>query len=264
MKAPKLITLGTCGAAVAVAFSLQPAGTPSARAEDGASAPDKPIKALMFTGGCCHDYDKQKLILSTGISERANVEWEIVHEGGKGTKYEYPLLKEDGWEKGYDVVLYNICAAKVTNGDYVDEIVDVHKKGVPAMAIHCTMHSHHWEVDTDEWEKFLGFTSPRHGKHAPITVSNLKPEHPVMKGFPKEWVTPKGELYHQEKLWPSATLLGEGTIDGGRTKHGCIWVNEYGKARVFGTTLGHHNETMLEETYLDLVTRGLLWVTGNL
>jgi type 1 glutamine amidotransferase len=45
-----------------------------------------------------------------------------------------------------------------------------------------------------------------------------------------------------------------------------VWVNEYGekKSRVFGTTIGHHNETMLEDTYLDLVTRGLLWASGKL
>ena len=43
-----------------------------------------------------------------------------------------------------------------------------------------------------------------------------------------------------------------------------MWVNQYGKGRVFGTTVGHHNETMAEPTYLDLVTRGLLWACGKL
>jgi hypothetical protein len=40
-----------------------------------------PLKALMVTGGCCHDYVAQKKILSEGISARANVVWTIVHEG---------------------------------------------------------------------------------------------------------------------------------------------------------------------------------------
>ena len=44
----------------------------------------------------------------------------------------------------------------------------------------------------------------------------------------------------------------------------CIWVNTYGKARVFGTTLGHANKTVSTDTYLDLVTRGLLWACGKL
>ena len=46
--------------------------------------------------------------------------------------------------------------------------------------------------------------------------------------------------------------------------HLCVWVNEYGKARVFTTTLGHHNVTMQDPIYLDMVTRGILWVTGKL
>jgi hypothetical protein len=40
----------------------------------------KPLKVLMVCGGCCHDYENQKLILSEGISARANVEFTIVHE----------------------------------------------------------------------------------------------------------------------------------------------------------------------------------------
>ena len=42
------------------------------------------------------------------------------------------------------------------------------------------------------------------------------------------------------------------------------WVKTYNGARVFGTTLGHGNETMRREVYLDLVTRGLLWACDKL
>ena len=38
----------------------------------------EPLKALLITGGCCHDYTKQKLIISQGISKRANVDWDII------------------------------------------------------------------------------------------------------------------------------------------------------------------------------------------
>ncbi len=233
--------------------------------ENAAPAGDgKPIRALLLTGGCCHDYEKQKFILSNGISERAHVDWKIVQEGGKGTKHQFELLKKDGWEKDYDVVLYNICFAHEPDKDYVEGVTRVHAAGLPAMALHCTMHTYHWKTETDEWEKMLGVTSPRHGKHHAITVKCVDGSHPVMKGFPSEWVTPKGELYHIKKVWPSATVLAEGTIDGGKKTHACIWVNDYGRARVFATTIGHHNETMIEDTYLDLLARGLLWTTGHL
>jgi len=97
-----------------------------------------------------------------------------------------------------------------------------------------------------------------------VEIQNVKPEHPVMKGFGKSWKTPKGELYEITKVWPKCTPLGQAY--GIRTKknHPCIWVNEYGKARVFGTTIGHHNETMQTEQYISYVTRGLLWACGKL
>ena len=46
--------------------------------------------------------------------------------------------------------------------------------------------------------------------------------------------------------------------------HPCIWTNRYGKARVFGTTIGHHNQTMETEAYLGYLTRGLLWACDKL
>ena len=42
----------------------------------------KPLRALIITGGCCHDYKNQKNILSNGISARANVTFDLLHEGG--------------------------------------------------------------------------------------------------------------------------------------------------------------------------------------
>ena len=34
----------------------------------------------MITGGCCHDYPKQKNIISEGISERVPTKWDIFFE----------------------------------------------------------------------------------------------------------------------------------------------------------------------------------------
>ena len=42
------------------------------------------------------------------------------------------------------------------------------------------------------------------------------------------------------------------------------WINQYGKARVFGTTYGHSDDTFRDQAFLDLVSRGLLWSAGRL
>ena len=54
-------------------------------------------------------------------------------------------------------------------------------------------------------------------------------------------------------------VLAGSTIDGWEKKHPVAWVNEWGKGRVFGTTMGHHNETMADENYLKLVANGIRW-----
>ncbi|MFT5467722.1 MAG: type 1 glutamine amidotransferase [Verrucomicrobiales bacterium] len=224
----------------------------------------KPLRALLITGGCCHDYEQQKSIISTGVSERARVEWTIVHEGGSGREHQVSVYAKENWTEGYDVIVHNECFGGVKDSEFVTRIARAHHD-TPAVVLHCSMHSYRAAESADEWRKFLGVTSKNHGKHHPITIENLNPKHPVMIGFPESWTTPQGELYRIEKLWDTATALGRGTSFPEEV-HTCIWVNEYGekKSRVFGTTIGHHNETMIEETYLDLITRGLLWATGNL
>jgi type 1 glutamine amidotransferase len=49
----------------------------------------------------------------------------------------------------------------------------------------------------------------------------------------------------------------------GRT-YPIAWTNQYGKARVFGTTFGHSDDTFRDPVFLSLVSRGLLWAAGRL
>jgi type 1 glutamine amidotransferase len=232
------------------------------RAEPKETEAPKALRVLLLTGGCCHDYDNQKLLIPAGIGERANVEFTVIHEGGKGQKHQFELLKKEGWEKNFDAVLYNICFAGEDDVEYIESVTNTHKAGLPAVALHCTYHSHHWKAKTDEWERFIGVTSPNHGPHVAVTVTPAVPDHPVMKGFPATWITPKDELYNVDKVWPSATVLANG--DNGKKNQPCVWVNDFDGTRVFGTTIGHYNETIAEPVFLDLLTRGLLWSVGKL
>ena len=219
----------------------------------------KPLKALLITGGGYHDYQKQKMILTEGISARANVDWTVVLENPKPGELPKVYQNED-WIKGYDVIVHNECFAKYSNAETIDKIVKAHlDTGVGSIMIHCAMHTFR-DGKTKEWDNLVGVESRRHGPKFPIVVRNIGRDHPITMNSPAMWTTPKGELYHTSII-PSATQLGVGFKEGaeGKTKQTCIWVNEYGKCRTFGTTLGHHNETMQEKTYLDMLARGLLW-----
>jgi uncharacterized protein len=235
-----------------------------------AFAQDKPaaLRALMVTGGCCHDYAAQKKILSEGISARANVEWTIVHEGipspgNDGRKHRVSIYEKPNWWSGYDVVLHNECFGAVDDNAFVEGIAAAHKAGVPAVMLHCSSHSYR-AATTDEWRMAIGITSRSHEKNRDLTVKTIKPDHPVMQGFPATWHNKADELYKNERIWPNTVPLAQAYGEDTKQDHVVIWVNTYGKGRVFATTLGHANHTMSDPVYLDLVTRGLLWACDKL
>ena len=222
----------------------------------------EPLRALLVTGGGCHDYEAQRKIIPEGISARANVTWAIVHEGSDRLHY-VSIYTNAGWAKGFDVVVHNECFGQVTNVAFVEGIVRAHRDGgVPAVMLHCSTHSYRFS-STDEWRKLLGAASYQHGAKHAFEIVSVQPEHPVMKGFPEKWQNQPDELYQLKKTWPDLLPLGKG-VSPKEPEQVCIWLNTYGKALVFGTTLGHANETMQDKVYLDLITRGLLWVCDKL
>jgi type 1 glutamine amidotransferase len=222
----------------------------------------KPLKALLITGGCCHDYPAQKLIIPNGVSARANVEWTIVHEGDD-RDHKVSIYNNPEWAKGYDVVVHNECYGFVKDVAFIERAAAPHKAGVPAVFLHCSNHSYR-QAETDAWRDIVGIKSMSHEKRRDLLVKSLKTRHPVMIGFPDEWPSPQDECYKNEKVWPTVTPLA--TVHGEETKkdHVVIWVNTYGKGRSFTTSLGHSNPTMESPVYLDLVTRGLLWTCDKL
>lgn len=227
----------------------------------------EPIHALLLTGGCCHDYGEQKKILTEGISARANVVWTILYEGGSSKggvirDHHMSIYEKPDWSKGYDIVVHNECFGDVTNSDFVNHIAEGHN-GVPAVVIHCSIHTYR-KASTDEWRKVLGVSSYAHEGARRFDVINLATNNPIMKDFPAIWHDPApDELYQIKKVWPTCTPLAKGIGKTG-TEHPCVWINTYHNTRVFGTTLGHSDTTMSSDTYLDLLTRGLLWACNKL
>jgi len=226
-----------------------------------AAEKDRPIRALLVTGGCCHDYSRQKLILTKGVSARANVVWTVVHQGGTTTNTKIPLYEDPNWAEGFDIIVHNECFAGVKDQAWLDRILEPHRNGTPAILIHCAMHC--YRTGTDDWFEFAGVQSPGHGAHYPFEVENLNPDHFIMSAFGDKWTAPKGELYHSVKVFPTATPLGHAKRKNDNKPQTCVWTNDYRGTRVFATTIGHYNETMVEPNYLDMMTRGLLWAVGR-
>lgn len=228
-----------------------------------AAEPPKPVKALLITGGCCHDYSKQKDILKAGIEARAHVQVEFDHSDDKSTKARFSRYEKANWADGFDVVIHDECSADVKEMPYVDNIINAHKNGVAAVNLHCAMHC--YRTGTDDWFKFVGIHSTGHGPQKPIDITFIEKEHAITKPL-SNWTTINEELYNNVRLFDTAKPLARGRQDTGKKVDDfvVVWTNEFGKARVFSTTLGHNNDTVGDARYLDMVTRGLLWSVDKL
>ena len=222
-----------------------------------------PLKVMIVTGGCCHDYPFQtKAIQDAAASRGVRIDWTVVNEGGKGTSAQIELYSNPEWAKGFDVVVHNECFAATTDEDYIRSITKAHQEGTNAVVIHCAMHTYR-DARIDDWRQMLGVTSRRHEHKSNYLVKNTRPDHPAMRNFPQEWTTPTDELYVIEKVWPHTEVLATSVSEKTGDLHPVIWAHQYGKARVFGTTYGHSNETFEDEVFLNVVINGIQWAAGK-
>ncbi len=227
-----------------------------------AFAADTPakIKGLYVTGGCCHDYVKQIAIVTEGLSQRISIDWDVVSDKTG------EIFQKKDWAKGYDIVVHNQCHAKIKDKKTIENAVAPHRdKGIPAVFIHCALHTCRDAKESDEWRKLIGVTSRRHEKGGrTIDVKPVAKDNPIIKEIPKAWTINKCELYVIEKQWPKCKPLVTGYGRDTKKDYPVLWTNEYGKAKVFGNSLGHTNETMMTDEYLDSLARGVLWCVGKL
>ena len=229
----------------------------------GRAAETEPLKLLLVTGGCCHNYRFQALAMEEAFRDAGvEVKWTVVNEGGNGTRAMIDLYDDPDWAAGYDVVIHNECFADTDDSDYIRKITGPHQAGANAVVIHCAMHTYR-SAKIDDWREFLGVTSRHHEHQSRYGVDVVASDHPVMAGFPADYRSPMDELYIIEKVWPNTTVLATSTSEKTGEKQPVFWTNRYGKGRVFGTTYGHSEDTFADPVFLRTLVRGTLWAAGR-
>jgi len=225
---------------------------------------DSSLNLLLVTSGCCHDYDFQTKAMQLAFEKQGvKVVWTVVNEGGTGTQAEIDFYSDPNWADGFDVVIHNECFANTKTSKYIRNITGPHKAGANGVVIHCAMHTYR-SAEIDDWRMFLGVTSRRHEHQSNYKVDVVAKDHPIMDGFPDGHKTAKDELYIIEKVWPNTTILAESKSERDGKSHAVFWTNQYGKARVFGTTYGHSVGTFEDDVFLRTLVRGTLWAAGKL
>jgi type 1 glutamine amidotransferase len=223
----------------------------------------KPLRILVITGGCCHNYEFQSKALSEGVGKQVASEWTVVNEGGNGTRGEISLYNNPDWAKPYDLIIHNECFADTINLDYIHKITAAHKAGKPAVVIHCAMHTYR-ALKVDDWREFLGVTTTYHDEQSHYPVKPVLKDHPILGGFPATWTTPMDELYIIKKLWPGAKALAVSVSEKTHDEQPVVWVNDYHGTRVFGTTFGHSDDTFKDPVFINLLAHGCAWAAGKL
>jgi hypothetical protein len=178
----------------------------------------KPLRILLITGGCCHDYAKQKDILKEGIEKRLHAEVVQVHTDDKSVKPPLAIYGNPEYAKGFDLVIHDECAAGISDEAVVRGVLKPHDEGTPGVNLHCAMHSYRIgnagdpvELGTPHglWFEYLGLQSTGHGPQEPIEITHIDKNAALSKNLP-DWSTVNEELYNNIRVFDTAIPVARG------------------------------------------------------
>ncbi len=91
------------------------------------SSPDSdttnPLRLLLITGGCCHDYRYQAEAMQKAFKDAGvKTEWKIVHEGGNGTNAQIELYNNPDWPRDLMLSFTTNAFADTKDTDYIRKI----------------------------------------------------------------------------------------------------------------------------------------------
>jgi hypothetical protein len=230
------------------------------------------IRALILSGRNNHDWRTTTPFLRRLLVETGRFDVRVVEEPAGITAETLAV---------YDLVLSDYCGPR-WGASTEKALVDFVRGGKGLVVVHGAAYGfsghdvladRHVRTGITEpiWQdhaEMVGGSWPTppskqfHGARHSFRVRFVDREHPVAKGLGEGFVA-TDELYHQMTLLPSARVLATAWSDpatGGTGKdEPTLWVNTYGKGRVYFTALGHEVAALQGGGFEAALLRGAEW-----
>jgi type 1 glutamine amidotransferase len=241
----------------------------------GAAAPAAPkaapVKVLLITGDNvgAHNWQGTSKALKEFLEKGGRIAVDITAAPSKD-------LTDDNLAK-YDVLLLNY--KETPAGSPESRWSDTNKEaflkavrdGKGLVAYHFAS-SAFTKPNWDEFEKAVAGGWRSQGFHGPkhvFTVKKTDAKHPISDGLPAQFEHVIDELYQNSVMVPGSVVLATAYSDpkkprGSGKDEAVIWVNTYGKGRVYENVLGHDLEAMADPNYQEWMRRGVIWAATGI
>jgi type 1 glutamine amidotransferase len=254
-----LLTLSTLTAA---ALALGLASPRTSRAADDT----EPIKLLLITGDnvAGHKWKETTPVLKDFLGASGRVKVDETTTPAKD-------LTDENLAK-YDVLLLNY--KDTPTGPPDTKWSDANKeaflkavRGGKGLVVYHFSSAAFTRPNWAEFEKAIAGGWRTQGYHGPpheFTVKKTDAKHPVSDASPQEFAHVTDELYSNSLLTPGSVVLATAYADPSKPRgtgkdEAVIWVNTYGKGRVFNCALGHDVKALSDKPVQDWIKRGVEW-----
>lgn len=177
---------------------------------------------------------------------------------------------------GYDVLILNY--RETAQGAEDTKWSDANKKalvdavkGGKGLVVHHFASAAFARPNWEEYEKMIAGGWRTQGFHGPKHEFEVKKaaDHPITDGVPEKFAHTIDELYSNSLITPGSTVIATAYCDPAKPRgtgkdEAVIWVNQYGKGRVYNNALGHDTTAMGNASYREWFRRGVAWAaTGK-
>ena len=218
----------------------------SAAVVSAEEAPKPKIRIFMLQGGG-HDWKNHLPILGEILTKTGDFEVTLSEDMNE--------LKADNIKK-YNVVLFYGSGQNFSDPAQEKGLCDFVRAGGAFAGIHSATDS--FKKSDAYWEMVGGRFSGHGGGKFMVRIEDKN--HPITKGL--EDFEIQDETY-RHKYHEKAKRHDLIRMDRGKEQQSMAWVRDYGKGRMFYTSLGHGREAWTNPHFQRLAVRGIYWAAGR-